>query len=47
MPDQWDSKIEASCEFINQGGKLVGIGALDDGLKILKGLAGTNIIAEK
>lgn len=40
-------KIEASCEFINQGGKLVGIGALDDGLKILKGLAGTNIIAEK
>ena len=40
-------KIEASCEFINQGGKLVGIGALDDGLEILKGLAGTNIIADK
>ena len=40
-------KIEASCEFINQGGKLVGIGALHDGLEILKGLAGTNIIADK
>ncbi|MGF1715781.1 carbamate kinase [Photobacterium chitinilyticum] len=36
-------KIEASCEFINQGGKLVGIGALEDGLRILKGEAGTNI----
>ncbi|MEC6908578.1 carbamate kinase [Photobacterium piscicola] len=40
-------KIEASCEFIKQGGKLVGIGALHDGLDILKGLAGTNIIADK
>ncbi|PST88162.1 carbamate kinase [Photobacterium sp. NCIMB 13483] len=40
-------KIEASCEFIKQGGKLVGIGALHDGLEILKGLAGTNIIADK
>ncbi|MGF1759133.1 carbamate kinase [Photobacterium sagamiensis] len=39
-------KIEASCEFINQGGKLVGIGALEDGLHILKGEAGTNITAE-
>ncbi len=39
-------KIEASCEFINQGGKLVGIGALEDGLRILKGEAGTNIISE-
>ena len=40
-------KIEASCEFIKQGGKFVGIGALHDGLKILKGQAGTNIIADK
>lgn len=40
-------KIEASCEFIKQGGKLVGIGALHDGLEILKGLTGTNIIADK
>ncbi|MEC7310352.1 carbamate kinase [Vibrio gigantis] len=36
-------KIEASCEFILQGGKVVGIGALEDGLQILQGLAGTNI----
>ncbi|WP_061019196.1 carbamate kinase [Vibrio splendidus] len=36
-------KIEASCEFIQQGGKVVGIGALEDGLQILQGLAGTNI----
>ncbi|MGF1765671.1 carbamate kinase [Aliivibrio kagoshimensis] len=39
-------KIEASCEFINQGGKLVGIGDLEDGLSILNGTAGTNIIPE-
>ncbi|WP_415720136.1 carbamate kinase [Photobacterium ganghwense] len=39
-------KIDASCEFINKGGKLVGIGSLEDGLAILKGEAGTNIIAE-
>ncbi len=39
-------KIEASCEFIKQGGKLVGIGSLADGLRILKGERGTNIIAE-
>ena len=38
-------KIDASCEFVNQGGKLVGIGALEDGLRILKGEAGTNITA--
>ena len=38
-------KIEASCEFIKQGGKLVGIGALDAGLRILKGEAGTNIMS--
>jgi len=36
-------KIEASCEFIKQGGKVVGIGALEDGLQILQGTAGTNI----
>ncbi|OED79099.1 carbamate kinase [Vibrio cyclitrophicus ZF65] len=36
-------KIEASCEFIEQGGKVVGIGALEDGLQILQGQAGTNI----
>jgi len=36
-------KIEASCEFIKQGGKVVGIGALEDGLRILQGTAGTNI----
>ncbi|NAW97541.1 carbamate kinase [Vibrio sp. V23_P3S9T160] len=36
-------KIEASCEFIQQGGKVVGIGALEDGLRILEGTAGTNI----
>lgn len=36
-------KIEASCEFVKQGGKVVGIGALEDGLRILQGTAGTNI----
>ncbi|MGC9400879.1 carbamate kinase [Vibrio genomosp. F10 str. 9ZC157] len=39
-------KIEASCEFIKQGGKVVGIGALEDGLQILQGTAGTNIVRE-
>ncbi|PWI33778.1 carbamate kinase [Vibrio albus] len=39
-------KIQASCEFIKAGGNLVGIGALKDGLSILKGNAGTNIIAK-
>ncbi|WP_240206259.1 carbamate kinase [Vibrio sp. CyArs1] len=36
-------KIDASCEFINQGGQMVGIGALQDGLRILEGTAGTTI----
>lgn len=36
-------KIDASCEFVRQGGKLVGIGALEDGLAILAGQAGTRI----
>jgi len=40
-------KIDASCEFVRSGGRLVGIGALEDGLRILKGDAGTNIIANK
>ncbi|MFC1234767.1 carbamate kinase [Vibrio sp. F74] len=39
-------KIKASCEFINSGGKFVGIGSLQDGLRILKGDTGTNIIAK-
>ncbi|PJC85915.1 carbamate kinase [Vibrio sp. HA2012] len=39
-------KIDASCEFIKAGGKLVGIGSLEDGLRILRGEAGTNIIAK-
>lgn len=39
-------KIDASCEFIKQGGKLVGIGSLEDGLRILQGKAGTNIIQD-
>ncbi|MGF1698452.1 carbamate kinase [Vibrio lamellibrachiae] len=39
-------KIEASCEFIKHGGKVVGIGALEDGLHILQGTAGTNIVRE-
>lgn len=39
-------KIDASCEFIRAGGKQVGIGALQDGLRILEGKAGTNIIAK-
>lgn len=37
-------KIEASCDFIKKGGTLVGIGALEDGLAILEGKAGTNIV---
>ncbi len=39
-------KIQASCEFIKHGGKLVGIGSLEDGVRILQGLAGTNIIRD-
>ncbi|WP_094751564.1 carbamate kinase [Psychromonas sp. CD1] len=39
-------KIQASCEFIKNGGTFVGIGTLDAGLRILKGEAGTNIVAE-
>ncbi|MCL9775686.1 carbamate kinase [Vibrio methylphosphonaticus] len=37
-------KIDASCEFINRGGKVVGIGSLAQGIKILEGTAGTNIV---
>ncbi|MFA0439959.1 carbamate kinase [Vibrio sp. 10N.286.49.C2] len=37
-------KIDASCEFIKQGGKVVGIGSLEQGIKILEGTAGTNIV---
>lgn len=36
-------KIQASCEFLQQGGNIVGIGALEDGLRILQGQAGTLI----
>ena len=36
-------KIDASCEFLEQGGKVVGIGSLEDGLRILEGTAGTSI----
>lgn len=39
-------KIEASIEFIKQGGRVVGIGALEDGMKILAGQAGTNIMKD-
>ncbi len=39
-------KIQASCEFIKQGGHLVGIGALEDAVAILEGQAGTNIIRD-
>ncbi|AGH80427.1 carbamate kinase [Psychromonas sp. CNPT3] len=39
-------KVQASCEFIKKGGSFVGIGTLDAGLRILKGEAGTNIVAE-
>ena len=40
-------KVEASCEFVKATGGMVGIGALDDGLAILKGEAGTNIVATR
>ncbi|MBY8087692.1 carbamate kinase [Vibrio fluvialis] len=40
-------KIEASCEFIRKGGTVVGIGALQDGLRILEGKAGTNITRDQ
>ncbi|WP_341661724.1 carbamate kinase [Vibrio sp.] len=42
-PGSMGPKIQASCEFIKQGGKVVGIGALEDGLRILQGQAGTSI----
>ena len=38
-------KVEASCEFVKATGGMVGIGSLEDGLAILKGEAGTNIVA--
>lgn len=40
-------KIEASCEFIRKGDTVVGIGALQDGLRILEGKAGTNITRDQ
>lgn len=40
-------KIEASCEFIENGGKLVGIGALEDAMAILRGEAGTCITQDE
>jgi carbamate kinase len=38
-------KIEASCEFVRATQGRVGIGCLEDGLAILKGEAGTSIVA--
>ena len=40
-------KVEASCEFVKATGGMVGIGSLEDGLAILEGEAGTNIIATR
>ncbi|RSM28127.1 carbamate kinase [Aeromonas salmonicida] len=40
-------KVEASCEFVKATGGMVGIGSLEDGLAILKGEAGTNIVAAR
>ncbi|WP_323974293.1 carbamate kinase [Aeromonas hydrophila] len=40
-------KVEASCEFVKATGGMVGIGSLEDGLAILKGEAGTNIVAPR
>ena len=34
-------KIEAVCEFIERGGSLAAIGALDDAAAMLRGEAGT------
>ena len=40
-------KVEASCEFVKATGGMVGIGSLEDGLAILRGDAGTNIVATR
>lgn len=40
-------KVEASCEFVKATGGMVGIGSLEDGLAILRGEAGTNIVATR
>ncbi|KUE79329.1 carbamate kinase [Aeromonas schubertii] len=40
-------KIDASCEFVKATGGMVGIGSLEDGVAILKGEAGTNIVAKE
>lgn len=40
-------KIDASCEFVKATGGMVGIGSLEDGLAILRGEAGTNIVAKE
>lgn len=38
-------KVEAACRFVRQGGRLAGIGRLEDAERILDGLAGTFVTA--
>jgi carbamate kinase len=39
-------KVEAACEFVRSTGGVAGIGALEDAVAILNGLAGTRVTAE-
>ncbi len=38
-------KVQASLDFLNMGGKLAGIGKMEEALSILNGQAGTNIVS--
>lgn len=40
-PGSMASKVEAACSFVQEGGRLAGIGRLEDAVRILAGEAGT------
>ena len=40
-PGSMKPKIEAACRFVNAGGKIAGIGRLEDAVAILEGVRGT------
>jgi carbamate kinase len=39
-------KIEAACRFVEAGGRIGAIGALEDAMAILRGQAGTHVVAD-
>jgi len=42
-PGSMAPKVEAACNFVREGGRLAGIGRLEDGARILAGEAGTRV----